>query len=154
MRLFLFLLFLVLIFSSCNNINIYTEKREVRDGIWKYADSLSYSFEIKDTAQLYTMQLNVEHDDKLPYENCYVKINSVYPDKTRKSDILSLEFADETGTWMGKREGSHYVAPIALQPIAKFNKAGNYQMVFYQNSRVDSLSGIHSLELVIDKKKD
>lgn len=149
-----FLFFLIFTLVSCSNTNIYNQKEEISGEIWEYSDSLTYSFEIKDTAQLYTMQLNVEHDDKLPFENCYVKINSIYPDNSRKSDILSLEFADESGTWMGKQDGSNYIAPIALQPIAKFNQTGKYTMVFYQNSRVDSLNGIHSLELRVDKKED
>ena len=100
------------------------------------------------------MILNVTHDNDLPYENFYVKINSIYPDKTRKTDILSLEFADESGTWMGKKSGDNFLAPIALQPIAKFKKIGIYKMIFYQNSRIDSLKGIQSLELEIDKKRN
>ncbi|MBP7541584.1 MAG: hypothetical protein KA802_16810, partial [Saprospiraceae bacterium] len=78
--------------------------------------------------------------------------HSIYPDQTSKNDVLSLEFADDSGTWMGEKDGNYLKAPIAIQPIAKFKKAGKYTMVFYQNSRVDSLKGINSLELILNKK--
>lgn len=155
MRSFFVIAALVMVFfSSCNRGNIYTHEEEINGYIWTYRDSLSYEFEIKDTAQLYSMQLNVLHDNDLPYENLYVKIRSVYPDKLVKNDVLSLEFADESGTWMGEKEGEKYLAPIALQPIAKFSQTGLYKMVFYQNSRRDSVPGIHSLELSVDKQNN
>jgi len=141
-------------FSSCNRGNIYSHEEEIKGGTWSYKDSLTYQFEIDDTAQLYSMQLNVLHDNNFPYENLYVKIRSVYPDKSIKNDVLSLEFADETGGWMGEKEGKKFLAPIALQPIAKFSQKGKYSMTFYQNSRIDSVPGIHSLELSVDKQKN
>ena len=149
---YLFSMAVIMTLVSCNGGNIYTEKIEIKDDVWTYSDSLKYSFEIKDTAQLYTMQLNVRHNEEFPFENCYVKIHSIYPDQTSKNDVLSLEFADDSGTWMGEKDGNYLKAPIAIQPIAKFKKAGKYTMVFYQNSRVDSLKGINSLELILNKK--
>jgi len=141
------------IFSSCDRTTIYQQEEQITGDIWKYSDSLSFSFEIPDTAQLYSMQLDVRHNDDFPYENCYVRIRSIYPDRTVKNDVLSLEFADQSGAWMGEKSGKYLLAPIALQPVARFRQAGRYTMVFFQDTRRDSLPGLHSMELRIDKKK-
>jgi len=146
------LLIAVVSVSSCTG-NIYNHEEKIPNDIWRYADSLNFEFEIPDTAQLYMMELDVRHTDAFPWENCYVKIRSTYPDKTVKTDILSLEFADPSGNWMGEKKGDYIVAPIALQPIAKFKEKGKYQMTFFQDTRRDSIPGIHSLKLKISKLK-
>ncbi len=142
----------VILLTSCSG-NIYNEERKIAGDVWEYSDSLRFDFEIPDTAQLYTMELDVKHTDGFPYENCYVRIKSVYPDKTVKDDVLSLEFADETGMWMGEKSGNAWLAPIAIQPIAKFRQSGKYSMTFFQDTRQDSLPGIESLRLKISKFK-
>jgi len=144
---------LMVFFSSCNRDNIYSHEETIPGDMWSYNDSLTYEFEVEDTALLYSMQLDVTHNDNFPYENLYVQIRSVYPDKSVKNDVLSLEFADESGGWMGSRNGNNYIAPIALQPVAKFRQSGKYRMTFFQNSRIDSIAGIHSLKLNVDKQK-
>ncbi|HMY85500.1 MAG TPA: gliding motility lipoprotein GldH [Saprospiraceae bacterium] len=142
----------VILLTSCSG-NIYNEERKIAEGIWEYNDSLRFDFEIPDTAQLYTMELDVKHRDEFPYENCYVRIKSLYPDKTLKDDRLSLEFADETGMWMGEKSGGSWLAPIAIQPVAKFRQPGKYSMIFFQDTRQDSLPGIESLRLKIARYK-
>lgn len=140
-----------MVLSSCGNPVIYSHEHTFAGDLWAYEDSVSYEFEVKDTASLYEINLNVIHSDAFSFENLYVQINSTYPDNTTKQDVLSLEFADESGIWMGKDEGDYLKAPIALQPRAHFNKTGKYRMVFHQFSRRDSLPGMHAMELELVK---
>jgi len=142
----------VIAFSSCTG-NIYSHEEQLAEDTWGYNDSLTYTFSIPDTAQLYTMELDVKHTDAFPFENCYVKIKSRYPDKTTKVDVLSLEFADPSGSWMGEKSGDYLLAPIAIQPVAKFKEKGTYSMTFFQNTRRVILPDIHSLKLKINKLK-
>ncbi|HQW55802.1 MAG TPA: gliding motility lipoprotein GldH [Saprospiraceae bacterium] len=148
------LIFLIFsLFISCNSDQIYSNKITLDSPYWLYKDSLKYEFTITDTAQNYTMELDVNHIDTFGFENCYVQIHSVYPDGTSKNDVLSLEFADASGQWLGKNSGSKWLVPIALQPVARFKQTGKYTMAFYQHNRVDSLAGIESMKLMISKLK-
>jgi gliding motility-associated lipoprotein GldH len=140
---------LTILLSSCDNSVIYREKKEIKSPYWTYADSVRFDFDIKDTSKLYSLELDVIHSDTFPSENCYVRILSKYPNDTLKSDVLSLEFADQNGLWMGKAHGDDYLVPIALQPVAKFKIPGKYSMTFLQNNRIDSLPGIRSMEMYI-----
>lgn len=143
----------ITLLCSCKQDTIYRQKLDINSNYWRYNDSLKFSFEIADTSLKYSIELDVMHRDSFPFENCYVQIKSTYPDKKVKSDMLSLEFADETGKWLGKSKGENLLVPIALQPIAKFKDPGHYEMTFFQNTRVDSLPGILSLEMIIQKLK-
>ena len=150
-----YLFFLCLfVICGCNQDTIYRQKIEIPGPFWLYGDSVRFTFDIPDTSLHYAIELDVVHRDSFPFENCYVKINSIYPDKKVKSDVLSLEFADGEGNWLGKPQSGDLWVPIALQPVAKFKTAGHYEMVFYQHTRVDSLPGIKSLEMVIEKIRD
>lgn len=140
---------LILFLSSCDNSEVYRKKKEISKSWWLYNDSIPFEFEIKDTSKIYSLELDVIHSDTFPYENSYVKILSLYPNDTLKQDILSLEFADNNGMWLGKKSGDNYFVPIALQPRAKFKLPGKYSMTFLQNNRIDSLPGIQSMELII-----
>jgi gliding motility-associated lipoprotein GldH len=141
----------VIAFSSCTG-NIYSHEEQLAEDTWGYNDSLTYTFSIPDTAQLYTMELDVKHTDAFPFENCYVKIKSRYPDKTTKVDVLSMNLPTFRQL-DGEKSGDYLLAPIAIQPVAKFKEKGTYSMTFFQNTRRDSLPGIHSLKLKINKLK-
>lgn len=143
------ILVIVLVLSACKNDVIFTSTHVMPNSKWTYADSLVFDFEIKDTSKVYALDLNVTHQDTFPYENLYIKVHSKYPNGIQKSDILSLEFADGSGQWMGKSSGSGYLAPIAFQPKAIFKIPGLYHMAIYQNSRKDTVGGIEKIELVI-----
>ena len=105
----------ITLLCSCKQDTIYRQKLDINSNYWRYNDSLKFSFEIADTSLKYSIELDVMHRDSFPFENCYVQIKSTYPDKKVKSDMLSLEFADETGKWLGKSKGENLLVPIAFQ---------------------------------------
>lgn len=135
---------------SCNSKEIYTHSYTM-EGVWTYADSLVFEYEIQDTMSPYNLVLAVKHSIDFPYENTYIQASTVFPDGHRVTNPVSLELADDHGQWVGNCSGSFCNAEIELASNAYFKASGKYKLVFSQFSRIDSLKGIEAIKFTINQ---
>lgn len=139
---------------ACQNDIIYQEEQSLTDGVWTYAQPLKWSFDIKDTTQIYRMILDIDHADTYDYQNIYTIIETTYPDETTNLDTLSLELTNKQGLWNGKCRSERCKIPILLRDQFKFQSPGNYSLTFHQHTRIEELAGINTFKLVIEKYWD
>ncbi len=137
------LLGVVLLFlAGCSSEALYEKRIALPDAGWSYEDTLRFDFEIEDTAQLYTLSLEVEHSDEYPFQNLYVRIHTGYPNGESSVQLVSLELAEKTGVWLGKCRGSTCRLRIPIQSKTYFNQPGTYTLALEQYMRRSPLPGL------------
>ena len=140
-----------LVLSSCNQNTVY-QKSILIDGAWTYSDHLAYEFTVEDTSSLYSLWLDVDHLSTYAFQNVYVQIHTSFPDGSSKSDIVSLELANQNGLWNGNCRGESCHINIPLQEKTYFQVPGKYGIRLEQFMRQDNLAGIKAFNLRLMKE--
>ena len=141
MVLFFFLLL------SCQESPIYEEAKVVDPAHWTWDSKKEFEFIISDTTIFYDIILQVDHSTNFSFQNLYVNIGTFYPGGQEREQVLSLDMANLAGKWHAQCSADLCELDIVLQEKAFFKKMGNHTLSIAQNSRIDSLSGIHRLKL-------
>jgi gliding motility-associated lipoprotein GldH len=141
----------LLLICSCGQKKIYEKEYDIANQSWQYKDTLDFSFDIKDTLQIYDIVLHVKHKTSYPFQNMYAKISTAFPNGKRIEQVLSIELAEPSGKWNGDANSEHSDFHLAIQPDAYFNLAGKHTITLAQFMRVDSLKGIEKIGLAIEE---
>ena len=144
-------LFLLFLLYGCSDSIVYDHSVPIVDGIWTYNNYVPFEFEIEDTSSLYRLNLEVNHSTDYTFQNLYVKFRTSYPSDSVREDIVSLELADENGLWNGTCRGGNCSVSIPLQEKTFFQSQGKYGIQLEQYMRQDSLEGIYSISLSLEK---
>ena len=69
-----FILVISVIFCmGCENKNIiYTSFHDITESTWSFKDSLMFEWEIVDTAQSYSIDINLRHSTSYKWSNIYL----------------------------------------------------------------------------------
>lgn len=138
---------LLSIASSCNPKYALKQGYDIQNEAWTYADSLRFEFEIADTITLYDLLLEVKHTTAFGAQNLYTRISTQFPDGTRLSKPVSLEFANAIGEWQGKCNTKSCTVEIPIQEDAYFNQAGKYAVILEQFMRDSVVNGVQRITL-------
>lgn len=148
---FTLLIFIALGLVSCEQNIFFSEKKDIPEGVWMYRDTLDFKFTVTDTAELYNMFVDFEHADTFPNQNIYLKLYTRFPDGKRLSRARSFDLFNARGESAGECSGGKCHVHSLLQNNAYFNRTGEYVITLEQFMRRDSLSGVRSVGLVIEK---
>ena len=133
---------------SCGPSYDVREKKEVKADGWSYEDKFTFSFEVKDTNQLYDLFLSINHDVSFPRQNIYVNVYTGRKGDELNKRQLSLEIGDKLGRWLGKCSEEKCERLIPLQTKTYFDKSGEYIFELEQYTRLDPLPKINSIEFL------
>jgi gliding motility-associated lipoprotein GldH len=147
------LLYVLIFFSllSCGNNHFYTGKGRIPDTGWSGIDTLTYSVDIGDTLARYDIILDVEHSTGFEFQNLYIQIRTFFPDGKSLSQTLPIDFADQSGRWHGRCGGSNCQLKVILQENARFDQTGIHTFKIIPYMRVDPVSGVGGIDLILDK---
>lgn len=147
------IIFLSLFQYSCQDNLVLSKKHTVDNGMWYINQPAVFDWKVEDTLASYNMLLQLNHQVDLAYENIYVKCITQYPDSSLKEQVVSFDLLDHYGKPNGDISGNSCLAEIPLIMNFKYPQMGSYQLRIIPYSRINPISGIHSLELIINKKK-
>lgn len=151
---FLFLgILTIILYQACAPPNLYSQKFEFDDGIWKYSDTLNNSWNVQDTSQVYDLFVRINHEPNFAYQNLYIKLLSKFPDSDWIEQISPINLAMNSGKWLGKCGNSDCTIEYNLQEKAFFKSEGIHELMILQFGREDQLLGINSIELIIQESK-
>jgi len=154
MRTLLYSFFCVLFFAACGKNYHYDAEKTIANGVWMYADSLKYAYNISDTTARYNMYLDITHADSFASQNIYLRMQTIFPDGKRTSSVLSFDFFNSQGENNGSCSGSRCTLNSVLQENALFRQPGEYQLLIEQFMRQDSISGVYSIGLMVEKSPE
>jgi gliding motility-associated lipoprotein GldH len=142
---------LTVFLTSCDSRDIIFEKKvELKDKRWTYADSLQYTFPIKDTTKIYSIYLQVAHEQVYPFQNIYLMLHTQFPSGKRIDNRINIDLAEPTGKWNGDCSGDVCELEIPIQEGAYFNETGNYTLTVEQYLRQDTLVGISAVKVMLE----
>ncbi len=137
--------------TSCDSRNIIYEKSlEIGDQRWTYADSLSFTFPIKDTTKIYNIYLDIQHDKSYSFQNIYLLLHTRFPSGKRIDNRINIDLAEPTGKWNGDCSGNSCNLEIPIQEGAYFNETGDYTLTVEQYLRQDTLSGVREIKVLLE----
>lgn len=134
---------------ACKPVPILDESQDIPEDGWSYNAPVSFEFSIVDTAQTYDLILAINHMENYTFENLYLKIETIFPDKKKVEDVLSIEMTNDVGQWISKCKKQDCTLKIFLQDDIYFKQVGDHRISFQQFSREATLQGISKLQFKI-----
>lgn len=147
------LLWLSLVFISCNDHVIVSQIQELPEEGWKTENKLTYTVDVKDITPYHNFYLNLRHADSYPYSNLFVFLTTTYPDGKTMTDTLECILANKKGEWQGDGAGDIWDNKIPLKQNLKFPQVGKYTFTFEQGMRMNPLPLIMDFGITIEKVK-
>lgn len=136
-------------FYSCTENYFFKDQTIFENQVWTYQDLKVFTVPIEDTLTLYNLYLEVEHATDYSFQNLYTKIITQFPAGEKLEKIVSLEFSNKSGIWLGECNSSTCILRIPIQEDAFFNQTGNYIFSIEQFMREDAIEGLKSLTFYI-----
>ena len=72
----------VIFCMGCENKNIiYTSFHDISESSWSFKDSLMFEWEVSDTTQSYSIDLNLRHSTSYKWSNIYLFSDLIFPNE-------------------------------------------------------------------------
>ena len=87
----LFFVFLIIVFSSCEEKNVhFLSLNEIENSIWSSDDSLNYEFSIEDTLSSYDLFFELRTTTSYSWSNIFIFTDFIFPnEKAQKISLLN-----------------------------------------------------------------
>jgi gliding motility-associated lipoprotein GldH len=145
---------LVLLLSSCNKNSVYQEYNDFEKRHWLSSEPASFSFEIRDTLTTYDIYCNVRNSTHYPFSRLFVNfsLSDTTGNPLETKLLTAMLFEPKTGRPFGKTGlGDLYDHKIAAMRGFRFSSAGVYRVDLNQMMRTDTLKGVLSVGLSIER---
>jgi gliding motility-associated lipoprotein GldH len=153
---FIITIIFIVIMASCDDQRVYQEYNDFDQRYWLVNEQPSFEFTINDTATAYNIYCNIRNSTVYPYSRLFV--NYTLQDSSgrelQKKLLNEFLFEAKTGKPFGKSGlGDLYDHQFTMIKNHRFQKAGTYRVKFEQFMRQDTLDGILSVGLRVEKAK-
>jgi gliding motility-associated lipoprotein GldH len=145
------ILIFTLFLGSCQFNTVYDEFYVIEDNKWYKDNAVHFNVEIKDTASLYNFHLVLNNTTDYRFSNLFVFMTTTFPNSNMTRDTIEFVLANASGKWLGKGWGNVKESDILLKSGLKFPLSGPYEFFIQQAMRNDTLTGIRSVGIRIEK---
>ena len=140
--------------AGCADNKAYQEYIDFEDRQWLLSDTARFEFTIEDTTSVYNLFCNVRNSTDFPYARVFV--NFTMADTSgmplHKALLTEFLFDAKSGEPFGKSGlGDLYDHQIPVLKNFKFQGKGPYRVSMQQFNRTDTLTGIISVGLAIER---
>lgn len=130
--------------------NIIAEEfSNISDNTWKWNDSKSFTFTIKDSNHYNNFYIGLRINGTYAYSNLWI-ISQIQGNNTNLKEQIQISIADQTGRWLGKGM-SNLIIYNQRVGVKKKLAPGTYTWTLSQNMRDEKLLGIADVGIKIDK---
>ena len=144
------------ILSACTQPAVYQNQVDLKNRAWLFSEKPTFTFTIDDTSAGYDLFLLVRNEIDYPNANLYFNFHLQNPKGVTLEKKLQSEFLFEkkTGKPFGKSGlGDIYDHAFPALRNYHFPSPGNYTFTVEQFMRTDTLRGILSIGLLVDKER-
>ena len=143
------LICVLILLISCETKKVYSDFKELNNGIWQVDDTITFNFSEFDTSEKYNIFLNIRNDNDFAYSNLFLITQLNYPNGKIVSDTLEYEMALPDGTWLGTGSGSIKENKLWYRENIVFPDSGVYNLkvlhAMRQNGNVDGIANLRGL---------
>lgn len=142
---------LMALLGACSNNVVYSQyERFDENKGWAKNYQPTFSFDNKDTLQLYDVFINVRNAESYPFRNLFMFLHTTDPKGVKTTDTIECILADEKGKWLGSGLGDLYDNSIIYKKNTRFKSVGTYKFSFEQAMRYGDKNVIDPLPLIMD----
>jgi gliding motility-associated lipoprotein GldH len=152
----LFVVILALLLGACQNNIVFEQTKDINQLQW-HKDSIINLHFTPVANQAYDMFFLIRNDNDYPYSNLFI-IAEIEDEKTKITDTLEYEMADEKGKWLGSGIWDLKESKLVYKTNYTFNndlpKTFKIQQADRKSGQVNgdmSLSGIATVGIIIEK---
>lgn len=147
------LLIAALTMASCDRNGVYEDNINTSNKIWATADVAKFVAPINDTVSYNNIFINIRNTTDYPNCNLFLFVATTSPSGATRIDTIECFLADDQGKWLGKGFGYIRDSQIPYKHQVRFPVKGDYKFEIKQAMRTDSLVGIASVGIRIEKSK-
>ena len=157
MRIFLMLLIAGILLSACDDNRVYEQISDFENRQWVSTEKPQFEFSIENINQRYNLYGDIRNSISYPYSRfffTYYLQDSTGSDLDKKL-VTEFLFDAKTGKPFGKSGvGDLYDHQFLLLKNYQFQSKGKYRVVFEQFMRMDTLPGILSVGLRVERAEN
>lgn len=147
------LLFIVSAFFSCQYNTTYDDVVFIDDNGWYKDEATHFEVDITDSTSLYDFYIVVHNSTDYRYSNLFLFLSTKFPNGNLTRDTIECVLADASGKWYGKGWSNVKETDILLKPNLRFPLTGKYNFYIQQAMRKDTLEGIRSVGVRLEKSE-
>jgi gliding motility-associated lipoprotein GldH len=141
----------LLVLAGCTSNDVFFQYAAVNPKGWSKDSLYCFDIPITDTLSSYNLYVNIRNRGEYPYQNLWLFLNKISPDKTQKKDSIECYLADQRGKWLGSGIGSVLEMPVLYQQNVRFKQAGIYHYKIVHGMRDTVLMGINDIGMRVEK---
>ena len=149
---YIIVLFLAIGLASCDRNGVFEENIDTPNKIWAESNVAKFIAPIADTISYHNIYINIRNTTDYPNCNLYLFIATSAPSGATQLDTIECFLADDQGKWLGKGFGYIRDSQIPYKSSVRFPQMGNYKFEIKQAMRTDSLSGISSVGIRVERR--
>lgn len=142
---------ILLIFVSCNFNYTFNENVTISEGKWFKNEAAHFEVFINDSLTPQDFYITLRNDSDYRFSNLFVFLTTRLPNGNMTRDTIEIVLADKSGKWLGNGWGNIKENKVLLNSKMRFPLTGKYEFFIQQAMRVDTLKGIKSVGIVIEK---
>ena len=148
-----FFTFLVLSIAlvACDRNGVYEENINTSNSIWATNDVAKFIAPINDTLSVHNIYINIRNTTDYTNCNLFLFVAITSPSGATQLDTIECFLADDQGKWLGKGFGYIRDNQIPFKRNIRFPLRGEYKFEVMQAMRTDSLTGIASVGIRVEK---
>lgn len=146
--LYILLLGILTIFSSCQNDIVYSRFYPLKSAEWPIDSILSFDYSIEDTEAAYTTIVYIRHTERYPYQNMWL-----FVENGGRKDTIEFYLADDRGQWLGDKHSGFIEMPVLLEENYQYSDTGIYHLSIQQAMRDTLLRGVTDIGVEIHSNK-
>lgn len=154
MRAFLSLLIAGILLSACDNTRVFEQISDLENRQWIVTEKPQFEFTINDINQRYNLYSDIRNSVSYPYSRFFFMyyLEDSAGVELKKELVNEYFFDAKTGKPYGRSGvGDLYDHRFLLLENYQFKNAGKYRVVFEQFMRMDTLPGILSVGLRVER---
>jgi len=144
-----FLIFAIVIFSSCDPKRVYDEYESMRG--WHKDSLVNFQLNNIDSTKVYDLFINLRNNNDYKYSNLFLITEIKFPQGKVISDTLEYEMTKPNGEWLGTGFGDVKENKLWYKENVRFEESGTYKVSIQQAMRKNGeVDGIQELEGITD----
>ena len=144
-----YILIIIATFTSCTTLDVFEKSKTFSNHTWGNKDSVTATFEIKDTNTLYNLYFVLRHEDAYSYRNIWVNITMQSPDTT--ISVKRNFTLGDNEKWGGVAMSDIIEHRISFNNTPAKLQKGLYKFTIHQIMREDPLPHILSAGIRVEK---
>jgi len=146
---FLFLLF-VLALVSCDKKSVFDQYKSV-DNSWHKDSIVSFKLPQLDKGKKYNLFLNIRNNNDYPYNNLFLIVSMIQPNKKVLVDTLEYQMTNPDGSLLGEGFSDVKLSKLVYKGNQSFDLKGDYTVkIQHANRQTGKIVGIKDLKGVTD----